>query len=109
MLALGFFTSADYVPRVCLPGLGRRAEDQGQSARGCVAPTLKASRRLQADTLLPSPAECSARHNRGVQELFHEVASCAITVRKPTGGGGWATNGGSGHGNDGRESSCVVA
>jgi len=46
--------------------------------------------------------ECSAKHNRGVQECFEESAKCAVAVRQAKGGTGW--DGGQAEGN-----SCVVS
>jgi Rho family protein len=43
---------------------------------------LAVARRIRASRYL----ECSAKHNRGVQECFEESAKCAVSVRQAKGG-----------------------
>jgi Rho family protein len=43
-----------------------------------------------------TPAECSAKHNRGVQEAIHEAAKVALGSRAKGGGGGGSSGSGSG-------------
>jgi len=54
---------------------------------------LEVARRIRASRYL----ECSAKHNRGVNEVFYEAARVAIPSRPKGGGGG-----------DDNERSCVV-
>lgn len=42
------------------------------------------------------PTECSAKHNRGVQEAIHEAAKVALGSRAKGGGGGGTSGSGSG-------------
>jgi len=54
---------------------------------------LAVARRIRASRYL----ECSAKHNRGVNEVFHEAARVSIGAR-PKGSGGYGSS----------ETGCVV-
>lgn len=67
--------------------LGRRSLHPVTYEEGlAVARSIRASRYL----------ECSAKHNRGVQEAIHEAAKVALGSRAKGGGGGGSSGSGSG-------------
>ncbi|ORX35915.1 small GTPase superfamily [Kockovaella imperatae] len=64
---------------------------------------LAVARNIRANRYL----ECSAKHNRGVQEALHEAARVSIST-KPKGNGGGPGGGGGGAKGDRLGSCCVV-
>ncbi|KAI0924803.1 Rho GTPase [Taiwanofungus camphoratus] len=65
---------------------------------------LAAARRVRASRYL----ECSAKHNRGVREVFYEAARVSVSTRAKGAGGSYGSGGGGGAGGGGG-SACVVA